>query len=386
MRNSTFRMRRRTRSTLFIVAILLVLLAALIYLRGKAPPEAARLLPESDGILYVDLAPLRLATHFDQHPVPHDAAYQRFIDATGFVFERDLNEAAFALHRMANPLGPNGPVAFSEVFVGHFDRKRLIAYLQQVSQGGDQSGSQSGGQGGSQGGSQEQYAGHTIFNLPSDGRTVRVTLLGYDMVAVSNTPTPEQIHAILDRYRTAALPFSGSSVLGQYYGEVPALSVAWGIGKISLPLSGGPRVLGLRIPINPDTAFVASLRYLGTLKLRIEEIAPNDIEAAATATTLRTLLGLAAAGENTLPASMANADYRQLLNSVQVEQKGDRAVLSATLPINLLEKIVAPAAGLGPLATPNAPTSAPPPPTEPQPSPPGRHSAHARRSSGWRNQ
>ncbi len=351
-------MRRRTRSTLLIVAILLALLAALIYLRGKAPPEAARLLPESDGILYVDLAPLRVATHFDQHPVPHDAAYQRFIDATGFVFERDLNEAAFALHRMPNPLGPNGPVAFSEVFVGHFDRKRLVAYLQQVS--GNEV------EGGGTSGNQEQYAGHTIFNLPSDGRTVRVTLLGYDMVAVSNTPTPEQIHAILDRYRTAGLPFSGSSVLGQYYGDVPGLSIAWGIGKISLPLNGGPRMFGLRIPINPDTAFVASLRYLGTLKLRVEEIAPNDLEASATATTLRTVLGLAAAGENTLPASLANADYRQLLNSVQVQEKGNRAVLSATLPVNLLEKIVAPAAGLGPLAArPDTPASPPdgiPPP------------------------
>lgn len=331
-------MRRRTRSTLLIVAILLALLATLIYLRQKAPPEAARLLPESDGILYVDLAPLRAAAHFEQHPVPHDPAYQRFIDATGFVFERDLNEAAFALHRMPDPLGPNGPVAFSEVFAGHFDRKRLIAYLQQASKDGGQNGNQ------------EQYAGHTIFSLPSDGRTVRVTLLGYDMVAVSNTPTPEQIHAILDRYRTAALPFSGSSVLGQYYREVPALSIAWGIGKISLPIAGGPRMLGLRIPINPDTAFVASLRYLGTLKLRIEEIAPSSMEAAATTTTLRTLIGLAAAAENTLPASDANAGYRQMLDSAQVEQKGDRAVLTATIPVNLLEKMVAPAAGLGPLA------------------------------------
>jgi hypothetical protein len=345
-------MRRRTRSTLLIVAILLALLATLIYLRGKAPPEAARLLPESDGILYVDLAPLRTATHFDQHAVPHDAAYQSFIDATGFIFERDLNEAAFALHHMPDPLGPNGPVAFSEVFVGHFDRKRLLAYLQHLSESAGPAGSASAGQ--------EQYAGHTIFSLPSDGRTVRVTLLGYDMVAVSNTPTPEQIHAILDRYRTAALPFSGSSVLGQYYGEVPALSVAWGIGKISLPLAGGPRVLGLHIPINPDTAFVASLRYLGTLKLRVEEIAPNNMEAAATATTVRTLIGLAAAGENTLPVSLSNADYRQLLNSAQVEQKGDRAVLSATIPLNLLEKIVAPTSELEPLGVPpHAPAGTP---------------------------
>ncbi len=59
----------------------------------------------------------------------------------------------------------------------------------------------------------EIYAGHTIYSIPSEGRTVRVAQIGYDMVAVSNTPTPEQIHSIIDRHRTAALPFSGSSLL-----------------------------------------------------------------------------------------------------------------------------------------------------------------------------
>src|SRR6202000_3304191 len=94
---------------------------------------------------------------------------------------------------------------------------------------------------------QEEYSGHTIYSVPSDGRTVRVTLLGYDMVAVSNTPTAEQIHSILDRYRSAALPFAGSSLLSDYYEEVPLLSLAWGIGQIGLPLGDGGdvRVMGV---------------------------------------------------------------------------------------------------------------------------------------------
>jgi cytochrome c-type biogenesis protein CcmE len=52
-------MNRRTRRTLWIVAAVLLLLAVAIFLRSKAPPEAARLLPESDGILYVNLKPFR---------------------------------------------------------------------------------------------------------------------------------------------------------------------------------------------------------------------------------------------------------------------------------------------------------------------------------------
>src|SRR5579863_6087475 len=45
-------MSRRTRRTLLIVAAVLALVALAVFLRSKAPPEAARLLPECDGIVY----------------------------------------------------------------------------------------------------------------------------------------------------------------------------------------------------------------------------------------------------------------------------------------------------------------------------------------------
>ena len=207
------RMPRRTKATIIIVLLVLLLVALAAYLRRKAPPEAARLLPESDCILYFNLRPLRTYTHFDRTRVPHDPQYQAFINATGFEFERDLDEAAFALHRMPNPLGPNGAVAYSEVFLGHIDGQRLGKYPASIA-------AQTGG-----------VCRHRSTHS-SKGRTVRVALLGYDMVAASNTPTPEQIHSMLDRYRTSALPFSGSSLLTEHYPEVPLLSVAWGIGKI----------------------------------------------------------------------------------------------------------------------------------------------------------
>ena len=56
-------MHRRTRRTLFIVAAVLLLLAVAVFLRSKAPPEAARLLPESDGIIYINLKPIRAFLH-----------------------------------------------------------------------------------------------------------------------------------------------------------------------------------------------------------------------------------------------------------------------------------------------------------------------------------
>jgi hypothetical protein len=332
------RMPRRTKATIIIVFLVLLLVALAAYLRRKAPPEAARLLPESDCILYFNLRPLRSYTHFDQHQVPHDPQYQAFINATGFEFERDLDEAAFALHRMPNPLGPNGAVAYSEVFLGHIDGQRLGAYLASVAA------------------ETEKYAGHTIYGIPSNGRTVRVALLGYDMVAASTTPTPEQIHSMLDRYRTSALPFSGSSLLTDHYPEVPLLSIAWGIGKITVPLkSDGIRVLGFHFPVELNSTFIGSVRWAGALRLRIEEIAPTELAATVSSDTLSTMVAIGRAAENNLPSAMTNPDLRDLLNSADIEHKNDRAVVTATLPVALLQRLVSAPNSLRSLPQPSRP-------------------------------
>ncbi|MGC2162551.1 MAG: hypothetical protein WA634_11625 [Silvibacterium sp.] len=322
-------MHRRTRITISIVVVVLLLLAGAIYLRVKAPPEVARLLPESDGIVYLNLRPLRTASHFKQHPVQHSAEYQQFIDATGVDPERDLDQVAFALDRMPNPSGPNGPVAFSEVFEGHFDGRRLTKYLQSVASGTD------------------TYAGRTIYQIPSDGRTVRVALLGYDMVAVSNTPTEEQVHSIIDRYRTAALSFTGSSLLAAHYSDVPLLAVAWGVGKIGLPLSdaeGGITVMGVSLPFSPDTTFIASLSWAGKTKLRVEEIVPTPQAAGESATAIENLLNFARNIETAAPPDadhpQVQADLQAMLASAQITHHKDRAVLTATIPTGLLEKLI----------------------------------------------
>src|ERR1017187_24464 len=96
-------MHRRTRRTLLILAGVLLLLAVAIFLRSKAPPEAARLLPESDGILYIDIKPFRVFLHKDLKPPQRVPEYQQFVEATGIDWETDLDQVAIALHRMPNP-------------------------------------------------------------------------------------------------------------------------------------------------------------------------------------------------------------------------------------------------------------------------------------------
>src|SRR5215472_11003516 len=210
-------MNRRTRRTLVVVAAVLILLAVAIFLRSKAPPEAARLLPESDGILYINFRPVRAFFRKDLKPPTRDPEYQQFIDATGIDWERDLDQAAIGIDRMQDPTGPNGPVAYSMVFVGKITGQRLRTWLEAHAT------------------SQETYGGKTIYSIPSEGRTVRISQIGYDMVAVSNFPTTEKIHSIVDRHRTAALPFAGSALLSQHYHEVPLLALAWGVGQIGAP-------------------------------------------------------------------------------------------------------------------------------------------------------
>src|ERR1700678_308325 len=138
-------MHRRTRRTLWILAAVLLLLAAAVYLRSKAPPEAARLLPESDGILYINLKPVRSFLHKDMKPPQRVPEYQQFVDATGVDWERDLDQVAVALHRMQDPNGPNGAVGYSMVLVGNLTGKRLNTWLEAHAT------------------DRESYEGHTIY-------------------------------------------------------------------------------------------------------------------------------------------------------------------------------------------------------------------------------
>ncbi|HEY1648048.1 MAG TPA: hypothetical protein VGF96_08705, partial [Terracidiphilus sp.] len=292
--------------------------------------------PESDAILYVNLQPLRVTTHFDKSPITRSADFQHFIDATGIVPERDLDSVALALHRMPNPNGPNGPVAYSEVFIGRFDGQRLDKYLASVAS------------------SQETYAGRTVYTIPLDGQAVRVAQLAYDTIAVSNMPTAEQIHSMLDRSRASALGTPGCSLLAARFHDVPLLSQAWGIGHIGLPFShnGDITVLGVSLPLPADSDLVASLRYTpaervlsgGAVQLRVEEIAPDPTSAESTVQSLSVILGLlrgldSATADPTTPHTPSDTALRQVIASTHIEQHDQRAVLNATATLDQVKAL-----------------------------------------------
>lgn len=344
-------MRKRTRYSLLLALVVLAALVVAVVLRKSAPPEAARLLPESDAILYVNVRPLRTLTHFDRTVVARSPEFQQFIDATGIVPERDLNAVAFALHRMDDPHGPNGPVAYSEVFEGSFDGTRLRSYLGSIAT------------------AQETYAGHTIYSVAVGAseatakgdkrvavpqRVLRIAQLGYDTVAASNMPTAEQIHSILDRYRAGASPFSGSSLLSERYRDVPLLSSGWAIGRIGLPFSesGKITVLGLQLPLPEDTTFVGSLRYVGAIHLRIDEIAPSPADAAASAATLENLLRVFQSIQKLQQPTPENAAFMEAVGTIKIVQHEERAEMTATVPVDLLRQLTTPEASAAPVLEP----------------------------------
>src|SRR3954452_19616217 len=97
-------MRRRH---FFLIASLLLVagaLGTLLWLRHRALPEAVRLLPESDAVVFINVKAIRRVadTGLSAVAIVHDPEYDEFIRETGIDFERDLDEVAVAVHPVGN--------------------------------------------------------------------------------------------------------------------------------------------------------------------------------------------------------------------------------------------------------------------------------------------
>jgi hypothetical protein len=142
--------------------------------------------------------------------------------------------------------------------------------------------------------------------------------------------------------------------LSARYRDVPAFSSAWAIGHIGLPFSerGAISIFGLQLPMSEDTTFVASLRYLGSLRLRVEQITPNEADAARATETLTSLLTLLKsvqlAQAQIQPHPVTDAAFRELTDSTKIEQHKDRAVLTANIPLELVKQLASPNSDLQP--------------------------------------
>jgi hypothetical protein len=174
-------------------------------------------------------------------------------------------------------------------------------------------------------------------------RTLRVAILGPDTVAASNHPDANVIRGIIARSRKLASPFGGPSLLRHFYKHVPIATLGWAIFRV-LPQNGsalnpGTGIFGL--PIAQSTTVVASVRYLRAVHFRAEAFTHDAQAAEQLASQANAFLAIFHAAEIAVAGQTPDPDVKKALDSLKIEQKDDRAILTATLPTELLRKIVA---------------------------------------------
>jgi hypothetical protein len=326
----------RIRRTLPLALGVVIVAAAVILavqVRKHAPPEPARLLPGGDAFLYLNVGWARKANGGNAlPPVSHDPEYERFIQQTGIEFERDLDAAAFTVHYPAKwPGGGSGGSApeprFSEVFVGKFHTEQLRVYLKHLAQ------------------SVENYNSLDIYTIPLEGRTFRVAILSVDSVAASNQDDPAVIRGMVDRSRRLASPFGGPALLRRYYKRVQFASPVWIVAHIqpSAPAFGGWSAVFSK---PADVLISASYNPLhlplrpASLHVRAEALAATTEDAHTVADKLNVFLTMFHSAEGSVGSQGSDPDIKALFDSVQVRQEGERAILSATLPLGFLRKML----------------------------------------------
>ena len=326
----------RIRRTFPIALAVVVVAAAVTFavqLRKNAPPEPARLLPGADGFIYADFGWARKANGGKLlFPVAHDPEYERFIQETGFDFERDLDAVAFAIHYPQSwPGGGTGGGApeprFSEVFTGRFDGSKCLAYLKRTAQ------------------SVENYNSIDIFTIPLYGRSFPrcCAWRGHGRRIKSRRPgsNPRNGRPVapagVSVWRTclaAALlqtrSVSQSDLVSgaRRTGDRPAFE-AWSMvfpkaANLVVSASYNPLHLPLRT---------------GVLHLRAEAWAGSDDDARRITDKANVLLAMFRSAEISVGTGGSDADVKAVFDSLQVRQEGSRAVLSAVLPSGVFRKL-----------------------------------------------
>jgi hypothetical protein len=311
-----------------------ILPAVVRALPGQGPPPAVRILPEGDLLFYADLRLVHLAAWRQSNPVQLEGDYQQFVDQTGIQLERDLDEVGMSRRDAAQ----GGDVESSEILKGHFDRSRLSAYLRRIS-------SQT-----------EDYRGLTIYSIPNQGHTVRVSVLDDSTVAVTNMISPDPMRGIIDGKQQGVR--RRPSLLDEYFGRVPLGSLAWMIDRVPKSSDAPQLPGGLSFGFLENTVAVVSLRYTDTLLLRADVIAPGEAEARRVTESANASLLMYRSVAQSLGSRGSDPDVKAAVDSVRVQQNGRVTTFTAELSNRFLKKILMEAQ---PQATTVAPSPSPVP-------------------------
>jgi len=311
---------------LLILAVLLALAAAVglfLYLRPASPPESARLLPEGDLIFHANLKLVHSMDLSKAQPVVETllaffgiapAEYRDFMAQTGVRLETDLDELSISRHDTSD----GHDVESSEIFFGRFDQERLKNYLQKFSS------------------SVEQYRDCSIYLIRHEDHAVRVALLGVEKIAVTNMASPEPMHGIIDRTHKSS---DGPALLKSHYEKVPLGSLAWLIDRIPDKRDNVQLPGGFAFTLPADAIALGSLRYTGNLLLRADVFAQSEAQARQIAESANTHLALVRSVGQWMGKHGPDKDVKTVFDSIQVEQKENVAIFTATLPPSIFRKL-----------------------------------------------
>jgi hypothetical protein len=333
-------MKKSTKFLIAAAAALLMVLAIFATQRWRHSPASrvAEMLAvlmehspgETSGVLYVDVAQLRQSPFaqklFTSAPKPQaDAEYTRFIQETGFDYERDLDRAAFSASRHG------AESIWFAIVDGNFDQEKIAGYLSKIA-------------------AVQTRDNHEIFLIPAGSpaasaatsSAISLTFLRPDRIAATNGPdisailATENPGAALAEWQSRFTRLAGSPIF------VVARQDASAIDSLAAQAPGGLQSPQL-------SALLAQLRWLtlagqpqsDSLRLVAEGETSSDTVARQLADMLNGVIILAQAGLNDPKARQqldpeTRAAYLDLLKSAEVAQmdrqetKAVRVVLEIT--------------------------------------------------------
>ncbi|HWZ44173.1 MAG TPA: hypothetical protein VNW97_11885 [Candidatus Saccharimonadales bacterium] len=306
---------------LFLLVIAIIGLGT--YYRISSAPEDVLLLPEGNLLLYGDLQPIHLLDHDNAkagRPDPDrlNPEYRAFVEQTGIQFERDLGSIAISQRFPQAEVNTES----SAIFTGTFDSTRLRNYLQKISA------------------TSESYADKTVFSIPHEGNIVRAAILDARTVAITNMESGEPLRGIIDKFRNPSLAGHGPYLLQTYHRHVPAASLAWLIYRAP-PHSGPVNLLGgASVGFLENTVSVASVRYSGALAVKAEVFTLDESSAKNLAESAGTFLALYRTAGGSTRHTGADQDVKAAIDSIEIQQKGNSAVFTATVSQGFLRKVV----------------------------------------------
>ncbi|HWS16846.1 MAG TPA: hypothetical protein VN223_02470, partial [Candidatus Elarobacter sp.] len=164
---------------------------------------------------------------------------------------------------------------------------------------------------------------------------VRVALLDAGKVAITNMASPEPMHGIIGR----SLNPSTGPVLRSHYSDVPLGSMAWLIDRIPNKPDNVQLPGGFAITLPAEAIAVGSLRYTGSLLLRADVFAQSEAQARQIVDSANSHIALVRSIGQFIKTKGPDQDIKAAFDSLQVTQKENVAVFTATIPQSILKKV-----------------------------------------------